>query len=82
MTKEECREQIQEDIRSYMDEDVCCGSGMPRYEILDELCQIVVDNFKKLDDEPEEIITEGDKKLKNYIANQQFFNDTYDTGGY
>ena len=50
MTKEECREQIQEDIRSYLDEDVCCGSVMPRYEILDELCQIVVDNFKKLEE--------------------------------
>jgi hypothetical protein len=43
MTKEECREQIQEDIRTYLDE----------YEIpqscMDDLCQIVVDNFKKLE---------------------------------
>ena len=44
------REQIQEDIRSYLDENVCCGSVTPRYEIVDELCQIVVDNFKKLED--------------------------------
>ena len=40
--KEEVREQIQEDIRTYLDE----------YEIphpcMDDLCQIVVDNFKDL----------------------------------
>ena len=38
------REQIQEDIRTYLDE----------YEIprpcMDDLCQIVVDNFKKLEE--------------------------------
>ena len=45
------REQIQEDIRSYLDEDVCCASIFPRDEMLDELCQIVVDNFKKLEDQ-------------------------------
>jgi len=43
MTKEECREQIQEDVRTYLDE----------YEIpqpcIDDICQIVVDNFKKLE---------------------------------
>ena len=42
--------QIQEDIRSYLDEDVCCASIFPRDEMLDELCQIVVDNFKKLEE--------------------------------
>ena len=40
--KEEVREQIQENIRTYLDE----------YEIpqpcMDDLCQIVVDNFKEL----------------------------------
>jgi hypothetical protein len=51
MTGEGVREQIQEDIRSYLDSDVCCGSLTPRDEIVDELCQIVVDNFKKLDEE-------------------------------
>jgi hypothetical protein len=51
MTKEEVREQVQEDIRSYLDSDVCCGSLTPRDEIVDELCQIVVDNFKKLSDD-------------------------------
>jgi len=41
MNKEECREQIQEDIATYMD-------GMPI--AIQDLCQIVVDNFKKLED--------------------------------
>ena len=40
----EVREQTQEDIRTYLDE----------YEIpqpcMDDLCQIVVDNFKRLED--------------------------------
>ena len=44
------REQIQEDIRSYLDEDTCCASVLPRDEMLDDLCQIVVDNFKKLEE--------------------------------
>ena len=43
MTAEEVREQIQEDIRAYLDE----------YEIpqpcMDDLCQLVVDNFNKLE---------------------------------
>ena len=42
-TKEEVREQIQEDIRTYLNE----------YEIpqpcMYDLCQIVVDNFKELE---------------------------------
>ena len=46
------REQIQEDIRTYMDE-YCCASIVGRDEMLDELCQIVVDNFKKLNDRDE-----------------------------
>jgi len=41
MNKKEVSEQIQEDIIAYCD-------GMPS-EVVDELCQIVVDNFKKLD---------------------------------
>ncbi len=47
ITKEECREQIQEDIRT-------CMEGMwnmdEKHLIEDMLCQIVVDNFKKLED--------------------------------
>jgi len=47
ITKEECREQIQEDIRTCMD-------GMwnmdEKHLVEDMLCQIVVDNFKKLED--------------------------------
>lgn len=74
MNTKELQEQIQEDIMTFMD-------GQDN-EMIDNLCQIVVDNFKKLNDEPEEIITEGDKKLKGYLANQKFFNDTYDMEGY
>ena len=39
-TKEECREQIQEDIRTYLD-------GFIFESTADDLCQIVVDNFKR-----------------------------------
>ena len=50
MTKEECREQIQEDIMTYVE-----GRLNPLldndYEFtnlnVDDLCQIVVDNFNK-----------------------------------
>ena len=38
--KEECREQIQEDLMTFLD-------GMDQ-EILDQVCQIVVDNFRNL----------------------------------
>ena len=52
ITKEECREQLQEDIRTCMD-------GMwnmdEKHLIEDMLCQIVVDNFKKLEDKECEI---------------------------
>ena len=34
-----------------MDEEVCCASVVPRDEMLEELCQIVVNNFKKLEEE-------------------------------
>ena len=30
----------------------------------------------------DEVITQGDKRLKGYLANQKFFNDTYSTEGY
>ena len=39
------REQIQEDIRTYMD-----GCFWGEDKSLDELCQIVVDNFKKMEE--------------------------------
>ena len=48
--KEEVREQIQEDMIAYL-EGLPSGwlwEGMPQGEI-DALCQIVVDNFKKLE---------------------------------
>ena len=47
MTKEETREQIQEDIRCW-----CSTYGQIQMgeECIDDLCQIVVDNFKKLED--------------------------------
>jgi hypothetical protein len=80
MNTKELQEQIQEDMIAYFDHPVR-ARYMDCDVSLDALCQIVVDNFKKLDDEPEEIITEGDKKLKAYLANQKFFNDTYNTEG-
>ena len=44
MNKEECREQIQEDVMTYLD-------GYEYFEpMAKDLCQIVVDNFKKLED--------------------------------
>ena len=46
MTKEECGEQIQEDIRTRMDG---MWSMDERNLVEDMLCQIVVDNFKKLE---------------------------------
>ena len=47
------REQIQEDLLTYMDGKVIMGAPRhsPQYEQLkDDLCQIVVDNFKKLEE--------------------------------
>lgn len=39
---QECKEQTQEDIRTYLD-------GFIFESTADDLCQIVVDNFKKLE---------------------------------
>ena len=43
-TKEDVREQIQEDIRTYLD-------GFIFESTADDLCQIVVDNFKRYENE-------------------------------
>ncbi len=45
------REQIQEDIRTYLEAQFAYDdeSGEAQ-ELCDHLCQIVVDNFKKLED--------------------------------
>jgi len=43
-TKEEVREQIQEDIRTYLD-------GFIFESTADDLCQIVVDKFKRYENE-------------------------------
>ena len=48
MTKDECSEQMQEDIRTCMDG---MWSMDERHLVEDMLCQIVVDNFKKLENE-------------------------------
>ena len=51
MKQEECSEQIQEDIITYMSDKFSTGAW--RTESLnwdDDLCQIVVDNFKKMED--------------------------------
>ena len=45
MTPEEVKEQIQIDLCTFLE---CIG--LEDNKILDAVCQIVVDNFKKLDD--------------------------------
>ena len=47
MNKEECKEQIQEDIITFIDSVIPASSDEYRKNVL---CQIVVDNFKKLED--------------------------------
>ena len=63
MNKEECREKIQQDILSYFDSVAFVHSDHGR----DDLCQIVADNFEKLEVEDDLIITQGDKKLKEML---------------
>ena len=46
MNKEECKERIKEDILAYFDSVAFVHNDHGR----DDLCQIVEDNFKKLDD--------------------------------
>ena len=46
-TKEEVREQTQEDIISYFESNF--GEWMLRQEVEKEICQIVVNNFKELE---------------------------------
>lgn len=48
MTKAEVQEQIQQDLLTYLD-----GHST---EVLDEVCEIVVRNFKNLDNTPDEVI--------------------------
>ena len=71
MTKEECREQIQEDIMTYVNPLLDNDYEFTNLNV-DDLCQIVVDNFKKLKGEDDElIITQGDKKLKEYLEERK-----------
>jgi hypothetical protein len=51
MTKEECREQIQEDVITYMEGFVppFTFTDEDKQSITDDVCDIVVDNFKKLE---------------------------------
>lgn len=48
MNKSEVQEQIQQDLLTFLD-------GQPQ-EVLDEVCNIVVRNFKNLDETPDEVI--------------------------
>ena len=64
MTKRECCEQIQEDILAYFDSVAFVHNDHGR----DDICQIVVDNFKKFEAEDDLIITQGDKKLKEMLG--------------
>mgnify|MGYP001299518969 CR=1 FL=1 len=66
MNKEECREQIQEDVIAYM-EPLLDREYEFTSDNVDDLCQIVVNNFKKLETEDDLIITQGDKKLKEML---------------
>ena len=66
MNKEECREQIQENVIAYM-EPLLDREYEFTSDNVDDLCQIVVDNFKKLETEDDLIITQGDKKLKEML---------------
>jgi len=71
MTNRGLQEQIQEDIITYL-EGLPSGwlwHGEEAQEKTDALCQIVVDNFKKLEDKPNE-------SVERYQATQNFFNDT------
>jgi hypothetical protein len=69
MNKEECSEQIQEDIIAYMDACILANGIDPvlGQTILEDTCDIVVNNFKKLEAEDDLIITQGDKKLKEML---------------
>ena len=66
MNKEECREQIQEDVIAYM-QPLLDREYEFTSDNVDDLCQIVVNNFKKLETEDDLIITQGDKKLKEML---------------
>ena len=48
MDRDECREQIQEDVIAYMDACIIANGIDPvlGQTILEDTCQIVVDNFK------------------------------------
>ena len=48
-SKKECREQIQEDITTYMNPLLDNDYEFTNLNV-DDLCQIVVDNFKKLEE--------------------------------
>ena len=43
------RDQIQDDIKDYLD-DSCCASIVARDDMMDALNDIIVDNFKKLEE--------------------------------
>ena len=52
MNKEECSEQIQEDVIAYMDACIASNGIDPvlGQTILEDTCDIVINNFKKLED--------------------------------
>ena len=65
----DCREQIQEDIMSYMTMQENSKYLVLPEEMTDDLCQIVVDGFKKLEEwsrsNPDQI------PIRNYIEQQR-----------
>ena len=50
MNERDVRENIQEDIMAYVDGIHCLSVSGMNSEIVDKLCEIVVDNFNKLED--------------------------------
>jgi len=50
LDKKERMKKIQEDIMAYVDGIHCLSVSGMNEEIIDNLCEIVVDNFKKLED--------------------------------
>ena len=48
MTKEQCRDDIKEAIVDYLEES-CCASIVARPDMMEELCDIVDEKFKQIE---------------------------------
>ena len=69
------REQIQEDVLAYVEDKLADDCYKDKFK--DDLCQIVVNNFKKLEIEKKIFDTPKiDEAIQNYLDRQEFFEDT------